>query len=194
MTDLTFWGFLQEGLRHITDPGGIDHMVFLLALIAGFEMRHAGKVILLATAFTLGHSITLALAAMRYVAFSSTWIEFLIPVTILLTALLTARKFYKKGRISFWRYMLTLGFGLIHGLGFTSYFRMILPEGENVVSPLLAFNLGIEVGQIAILLVLFFIFSLFEFLFGVRTERRMLFVSGIAAGMGVLFLVEKWPF
>jgi len=192
--ELSFIGYFVEGIKHITDLGGIDHMVFLLALIAGFEIRHLGKVILLATAFTIGHSISLALAASGYFAYSSKWIEFLIPISILITALISAKRQNPKTGIGFWRYFVTMAFGLIHGLGFTSYFRMILPEGESIVSPLLAFNLGIEAGQVIILLAMLLVFFLAETFFRVKTDKRSLFVSGLAAGMSVLFMLEKWPF
>lgn len=191
---MSFSAFFVEGIRHISDPGGIDHMVFLLALIACFEIRHLGKVVLLATAFTFGHSISLALAASGFFTYSSKWIEFLIPISILVTALMSAGRQNHKIRIGIWRYAVTIAFGLIHGLGFTSYFRMIIPEGESIISPLIAFNLGIEAGQIAILVAMLLTFFLAEAFFHVKTEKRSLFVSGLAAGMSVLFMIEKWPF
>jgi hypothetical protein len=193
-TDQSFLGFFLEGINHITDPGGIDHMVFLLALVAGFELRHTLRVILLATAFTLGHSLTLALAAFKIVPFNPSFIEFLIPGTILLTALHSVRYFDKTGRVSPMKYIMAGTFGLIHGFGFSSYMRMVVVDSDSIVRPLLAFNLGIEAGQIAILLVALIAFQVLEMYFRWRTEKRNLFISGMAAGMAVLFLMEKWPF
>ena len=127
--------FIIEGISHITDPGGYDHMLFLLALSCQFEWPRWKKSLWLITAFTLGHSITLGLSAAGFVAVSSNIIEILIAVSILLP------------------YVITTFFGLIHGAGFSSYFKMIAGDSEFIWQ-LFPFNLGVEIGQIIILIII----------------------------------------
>ena len=150
--------YFELGLQHITDLNGYDHILFLLALCAPFSISQWKKVAVLVTAFTLGHSLTLALAVLELVHVSSEWIEFLIPITILITAIYNGLSaiFNKEGRthssarvLSIYpSYLLALGFGLIHGLGFSNYLRSLL--GSEIMWPLFNFNLGLEVGQLAI--------------------------------------------
>ncbi len=148
----SFISHVSEGIQHITDWNGYDHMLFLLALAAPFALKDWLKVLKLATAFTLGHSLTLALAATNTIHFNRDLIEKLIPITIILTALTNLALLYKKNhssnRLS---YFITASFGLIHGMGFSSYFKMIYDEQSSFVQGLLGFNLGVEIGQLVIL-------------------------------------------
>lgn len=151
----TFSENILLGITHITDLEGYDHMLFLLALCAPFRLADRIKIFWLATAFTLGHSLTLVLSASGVVAVSSDLIEKLIPVTIMLTAL---GNLFLRGNenkpLSIWRYSITAGFGLIHGLGFSTYFKMMYDETTSRVASLFAFNLGVEVGQLIIIAVI----------------------------------------
>jgi hypothetical protein len=148
----SFISHISEGIQHITDWNGYDHMLFLLALAAPFTLRDWLKVLKLATAFTLGHSLTLALAATDSIHFDRDLIEKLIPLTIILTALTNFISLNKKTQTSNWlNYFITASFGLIHGMGFSSYFRMIYDEHGSLLEGLLGFNLGVEIGQLIIL-------------------------------------------
>ena len=148
MTD--FGAFLGLGFRHIVDPGAIDHLLFLIALVATYRWRDWRHLLLVASAFTLGHSITLGLAVADLLRWPAATVEFLIPVTIVCAGLANLRT--ARERPAGWvRPMLAGGFGLIHGAGFATFLREMFPD--SLGTPLLAFNLGIEAGQVAILLV-----------------------------------------
>jgi hypothetical protein len=155
--------YLKLGFEHISDLKGYDHIVFIVALCAVYTLRQWKHLLWLVTAFTIGHSITLALATLNIVSVDSDLVEFLIPVTILIASLIDLLEgnlgsgkgpLESKGTIG-WKtkYGLALSFGLIHGLGFSNFLRSILGAEESIVLPLFAFNVGLEIGQIAILLV-----------------------------------------
>ncbi len=154
---------ILQGILHITDLQGYDHMLFLLALCAPFSAREYKKVFWLATAFTLGHSLTLALAALDVLRFSSHLIELLIPITIMLTALwnVAAGAFIQKPK-AWVQYSMAATFGLIHGMGFSSYFRMLYNETGDLVKQLFLFNLGVELGQIIIICLLLLLFYVIQ--------------------------------
>ena len=146
--------FIIEGIRHITDPGGYDHMLFLLALSCNLDGSRWKKTLWLITAFTLGHCITLGLSAAGLIAVSSKIIEILIAVSILLTALAgLVTQYIKRDFGILLPYTITTCFGLIHGAGFSSYFKMIASE-TGFIWQLFQFNLGVEIGQIIILIII----------------------------------------
>jgi len=137
-----FQTYLQLGFEHILDLGGYDHILFIVALCAIYRVEQWKKILILVTAFTIGHSLTLALAALEVVKVNATVIEFLIPVTILLTALYHVFKTDYNNQKAVLNYSLALFFGLIHGLGFSNYFRALLGKEESIVQPLFALILG----------------------------------------------------
>ncbi|MEL6122610.1 MAG: HupE/UreJ family protein [Bacteroidota bacterium] len=181
--------YFNLGLEHILDLNGYDHILFLVALCAIYTYREWRDVLVLVTAFTIGHSITLALSALNLVVFSSEVIEFLIPVTIFLTAL---RHIITPDQTSSRRssYALALVFGWIHGLGFSNYFKALLGREESVVGPLFAFNIGVEAGQLVIVAVIMVLSSIV--IDGLRFPRRdwSLVISGAAAGISLILAVE----
>ena len=146
-----FSTYFQLGFEHITDINGYDHMLFLLALCAAYIYTDWKKILVLVTAFTLGHSITLSLAVLNIIPVNSAWIEFLIPVTIVLTA--GKNVVLKQEKSSVATYLMALAFGLIHGMGFSNYLRSLL--GDELLLPLFSFNIGIEVGQLLVVLAIF---------------------------------------
>lgn len=187
-------GFFVDGILHITDFAGYDHMLFLLALCAPFTYREWKKVIWLATAFTLGHSISLALAATESVHFSSALIEFCIPITILLTAGYHLLDKQSSERVKPTSYAITTIFGIVHGLGFSGYFRMISSEGESFLTQLFLFNLGVEVGQLIILTAILSIIAIVTATFPGSTKYRTYALSLIACALAAWLAFEKWPF
>ena len=180
--------YLKLGYQHIIDISGYDHIVFVLVLCAGYSIKQIKKVLILITAFTLGHSITLALATLKIVSISSELIEFLIPATILLTAISNVIPL-KAGNNRF-VYVLTLFFGLIHGLGFSNYLKGLLGRESNILTPLLAFNIGLELGQLLILAVYFTVLFITVQMFKVRNDFWRIFVSGTAFGIALILLLE----
>lgn len=185
------------GVEHITDLNGYDHMLYLLALVAWASLADAWRVIMLATAFTVGHSVTLLLAGMGWVHPNGMWIEFLIPVTIALTAGWNLRRNAAasgKSRSGMGlTYAMTVFFGLIHGLGFSSFFRMMREEGESILMPLLRFNVGVEVGQLLILVGGLAIASLIRAV-GVTPREQQVFVCAVTGTVAVLMALERVPF
>lgn len=181
------------GIEHITDLNGYDHMLYLVALVAWANLQDAWRVLFLATAFTIGHSITLLLAGMGWVHADKTWIEFLIPVTIAITAVWNLRR--KAGQNQTFKsltYLTTIGFGLVHGLGFSSFFRMMREEGEGIVLPLLRFNVGVEIGQVLILSVLLALASLAR-VAGIAAREQQVFVCAVSGTIAVLMALERLP-
>jgi ABC-type antimicrobial peptide transport system permease subunit len=149
----TFAVYLRLGFDHITAVGAWDHILFIVALGTGYNLTHWRRLLVLVTAFTVGHSITLALATLRLVSISSTLVEILIPITILATAVFNL---FESGqntpvRARRVKYAMALFFGLIHGLGFSTALRAMLGEEESIALPLFSFNVGLEIGQVAIL-------------------------------------------
>ncbi len=192
-----FLAYLQLGFDHITDSKGYDHILFIMALCTIFTLVDYKKVFVLVTAFTIGHSVTLALSTMDIISFEPSLIELLIPITILITAFINF--FYKKEKFSFqtkgdknyYRYVLALVFGLIHGLGFSNYLHMLLGQEANIITPLLGFNIGLEMGQLLIV----FIFLIISFI-GIEMLRIPkttwnYIVSGIIAGMAISLIIEN---
>lgn len=142
--------YLQLGWQHIIGTDALDHQLFILALSAIFVLRNWRQVLILVTAFTVGHSITLALSVYNLFTINTKWVEFLIPCTIIATALLNF--LHPQGRqpkLQF-NYVLALSFGLVHGLGFANTIRFMLADGQSIGWPLLGFNIGLELGQIVL--------------------------------------------
>jgi hypothetical protein len=194
-----FQAYLQLGFDHITDSNGYDHILFIIALCTIYTLIDWKKVIILVTAFTIGHSITLALATLGLVSVNPDVIELLIPITILITAILnfshtTPKSSYIRERSYGPRYPLALGFGLIHGLGFSNYLRALLGKEADIVKPLLGFNVGLELGQLIIVFaVLSIAFAAIE-LFRLSKLRWNDILSGIIVGMAISLIINNQLF
>jgi hypothetical protein len=186
--------FFIDGILHITDIEGYDHMLFLLALCAPFTFKQWKPVALLATAFTLGHSISLVLASLDIVRFSSDLIEFLIPVTIVLTASFNLISIPSSTSISVYRYISAAAFGIIHGMGFSSFFRMISNEGESFIAQLFLFNLGVEAGQLIIVAAILSCVALITFMIPSARPKIGKAVSAASLLLALFLVIEKWPF
>ncbi|MBT2160470.1 HupE/UreJ family protein [Zobellia barbeyronii] len=149
-----FFFYIQMGLEHVLDFSAYDHILFLTALAIPFSFKTWKKVVVLATVFTIAHCLSLALSAYGAVTVDVSLIEFLIPVTIMMTAsfnLLYMRKTATTQNMQ-GHVLATLVFGLIHGFGFSNYFRMLMAEEDNKLTPLLGFATGIEISQVTIVL------------------------------------------
>lgn len=189
-----FSTYFSLGLHHIADPKAYDHIIFIIALCAIYRLSEWKKVAILVTAFTIGHSITLALAALKIVTPQYEIVEMLIPITIAITAIYNVTKKENKDDSSIfskniaWNYLFALLFGLIHGLGFSNYFRELLGNEANILQPLLAFNLGIEGGQLLIVASILIASYLFLEVLKVSQRAWTLFISGAAFGISITLL------
>ncbi len=169
-------------------------MLFLLALSAIYTLQDWKKAIALVTSFTIGHSITLALATFNIIKFDSSLIEFLIPVTILFTCVTNFFKLNgaasKQGTILSMHNLLAILFGLIHGMGFSNFLRQMLGRNGNIWQQLLAFNIGIELGQLLIVSILLIVGFLIMNLFRAKKRDWILVLSSAAAGISLILMIE----
>ena len=189
------WFYLTLGIKHILDLQGYDHILFIASLTAVYTLKEWEKVLILATAFTIGHSTTLALATLNIIKVPSTLIEFLIAVTIFLTGLANLFKIREdfNPRLHLLKYLLAMFFGLIHGLGFSNYLRYLLGQQSNIWKPLLFFNVGLEIGQIVIITITLILNLIFTSYLKVKQREWNLVISGAAMGMAFMLMMERLP-
>lgn len=188
--------YLNLGLHHIADIKAYDHILFIITLCAVYHIHEWRKILILVTAFTAGHTITLVLATFNLLKISGDWIEFLIPVTILITAIANIFQSQKKYRISLHtlKYFVALFFGLIHGLGFSNYLRALLSNEKSLAGPLFSFNLGIEIGQLII--VLCFLIAGYIFINFLKIKQRdwNVFFSVLGLIVSLILIFDRIPF
>jgi len=183
--------YFKIGVQHILDLRGFDHILFILALCAVFLPRDWKKIIWLVTSFTVGHSITLALATFNVVKVNASLIEFLIPVTIAITAISSIFKPKPATTRGFqFAYVYALFFGLIHGLGFSNYLRELLGKEASIWQPLLAFNLGLEFGQVIIVGIYLLVTSIVVGMAGVNRKDWALILSSFVLGISFMLMIE----
>lgn len=191
MADFGLW--FETGLTHIADWQAYDHILFLLALCGIYTLSEWKTLLWLVTAFTLGHSLTLALAVLGWVNFSASWIEFLIPLTIVLSCLYNIVGKQSIPKIKTIPYLMALVFGLVHGLGFSFLLRAMLGRSAELVGPLFAFNLGIEAGQLIIVALVVLLGLLFTRFVGVKAEKWRFFLSSAVFGIAFIMMLERFP-
>lgn len=187
-----FYIYLGLGFQHILDWQGYDHILFVMALCATYLLNEWKQVLLLVTAFTIGHSATLALAVLNLVNINSSLIEFLIPVTILFTCIANMVVRHNSQKIPKGIYVLALVFGLVHGLGFSTYLRSLLGNEASIVQPLLAFNIGLEVGQLCIVAATLFLSNFVINTLQIKRQTWVTSLSSFVAGAAFVLLTQKW--
>ncbi len=185
--------YFQIGRQHILDFSlGLDHILFVFALAAGYLLSDWKKILVLVTAFTVGHSITLALATLNIIRVRTDMVEFFIVVTIVITAL---SSLFQGSSVSQAKIQLNYGyalfFGLIHGLGFSNTLRAILSKNQELITPLLAFNLGLEFGQIIIVALFLALGFIAVDLLGIDRRDWKIILSSAIAGMALMILRER---
>jgi len=192
MSDFGF--YFKMGWEHIISKDALDHQLFILALACVYTIRDIKKVLILVTAFTIGHSLTLALSVYDIIRFSSKWVEFLIPCTIFLTALNNIFRVDTKGGSARVNYYLALCFGLIHGMGFANAIRIMLAKDQAIGWGLFGFNVGLEVGQIFCVAIILTVSILF--LYGLKVKRRdwIFFLSSGVFALSVKMALDRLPF
>ena len=191
MSDFGFYFGL--GWEHIMSPDAMDHILFVLVLAAIYLLKDWKQVLILVTAFTVGHSITLALSTLNLIQIEGPLVEFLIPCTIVITAI---ANLFQKGaspRGMRLNYFLALFFGLIHGLGFANTLRFMLAQEGSLGWALFGFNVGLEVGQIVIVVIILLIAQLVVQLLKVPRRDWILFVSAAVFSLALSMALERLP-
>ena len=189
-----FGFYLREGFYHITDRKGYDHILFVMALCLPYFLKDWKQVLMLITAFTIGHSVTLALSVFNKILIPSTWVEFLIPITIMIMAVENLFRNNLQPKHVKIRYVAVLLFGLIHGLGFSNYLKSMMGKSENIITQLLAFNIGLELGQLLIVLVVLMVSFIFVRLLNMKQREWTVFISGSIFGISFIMALERLPF
>ena len=189
----TFWFYFDLGFDHVLDLGGLDHFYFLVALSLPFAFKNWKKLLLWVSLFTLGHSLSLVISNFEWIKIDTTWVEFLIPVTICVTCL--SILIHKQHTLlkGIWINLITLFFGLIHGFGFARYFKMIASKEEAILS-LLEFALGVEFAQILIVIFVLLINWVAIGLFKIQHLKWQWIIAAMVLSQAVLMTSNNWPF
>ena len=184
--------YFQMGWQHIVAWDGVDHILFITALCAIYLLEDWKQVLVLVTAFTIGHSITLALSVTDVVYVKSSLIEFLIPVTIFVTAFsnVIRKQDRKPARLQL-NYFFAGFFGLIHGMGFSGYLKSLLGTQTNIIKPLLAFNLGLEFGQVLVVTGVLLLTGIVVNITGVKRRDWNMFLSSAIFGIAFMMAAER---
>lgn len=188
-----FWFNVEYGMNHVLDINAYDHVLFLIVLTIPYLFKDWKHVFVLVSVFTIGHTLSLSLAAYGVVSISTELVEFLIPVTIFIVALFnifTSGKGAQKEKVGV-LFLSTLFFGLIHGLGFAREFRMFIGSSENKLAPLLEFALGIEMAQIIIVFMVLFLGFLFQTVFRFSKRDWIMVISSIVVGLVIPMLLAN---
>jgi len=185
--------FFELGLTHVLDINGYDHVLFLVVLAAPYLFSNWKKILFLVTVFTVGHSISLILSSYNMIAINSGLVEFIIPITIAVTALFnifTAGKINHNTKIGL-MFFATLFFGIIHGLGFSNYFKMIVGNTDYKFIPLFEFALGVEAAQIVVVIVVLLLGAVIQNILNVSKKDWVLVVSSITLGLIIPMLLTR---
>lgn len=191
--------YFHLGFDHILNKAALDHILFILVLCALYTIRDWKTLLYLVTAFTIGHSITLAMTALNVLKVSSSIVEFLVPVTIFLTALYNLRIMSQKSRKTHnvrYQYMLGLFFGFIHGMAFSSILKASLFPGEEdkLITQLLAFNLGVEGGQIILVFIFLGVSWLVLDNLKMKANYWKLILTLVPLVYSMYLAIQNWPF
>jgi hypothetical protein len=184
-----FGTYLLLGFEHISDIKGFDHILFILTLCCIYSITDWKNVLILITGFTLGHTVTLALSALKIILINSYLIEILIPLTILVTSI--SNLFFSPTKTqSNIHYIFALFFGCIHGMGFSNYFNAIAIS-DNILLELASFNIGLEIGQICIVILFFALNLVLQHIFKVKPQEWKIFFSGAGASGAIILIIER---
>ena len=187
-----FWTYLSLGFQHILNWQAMDHLLFILAITCIFTWADIKQILWLVTAFTLGHSVTLALATIGWISVNPEWIEFLIPCTIFLSAIQNLNfKDNKKRTPSKTPYYTVLFFGLIHGLGFSNYLKSLLGKEASLLGPLFSFNIGLEIGQILIVMVILALSYCIVSILKIPRKMYVRYGSILAISLSLRMIIER---
>jgi hypothetical protein len=192
LSDFLF--YFKLGWLHIVSLDALDHQLFILALVTVYTSKNLKQVLILVTAFTIGHSLTLLLSVLDVIRFSSKWVEFLIPCTIFITALSNLFKKDFSLKAMNINYYFALFFGLIHGMGFANAVRMMLAKDQNIGWGLFGFNAGLEVGQIFFVVIILCVTWLGLSFFKVKRRDWVIFLSAAVFSLALQMALQRIPF
>ena len=188
-----FWFNVEYGINHVLDINAYDHILFLIVLTIPYAFKDWKRVFLLVSMFTLGHTLSLVLAAYSVVRVNAQIVEFLIPITILVVALFnvfTSGKGAQKEKVGV-LFLSTLFFGLIHGLGFAREFQMLLGDSDSKLVLLLEFALGIELAQVIIVFLVLFLGYIVQTIFRFSKRDWIMVVSAIVVGLVIPMVLNS---
>ena len=189
----SFWFNVQYGINHVLDIKGYDHILFLMVLAVPYVFKDWKRVLLLVSMFTLGHTLSLVLAAYGIVSVNGNLVEFLIPVTILVVAIynvFTAGKKDRSTKVGL-LFFTTLFFGLVHGLGFAREFKMFAGQSEDKLELLIEFALGIEIAQVIIVFIVLFLGFLCQTIFRFSRRDWVMVLSAIVIGLVIPMIIQS---
>ncbi len=190
---ISFVFYFSLGWQHIISFDALDHQLFILALIVSYTVKEWKQLLILITAFTIGHSVTLALSTLDILTVPSDLVEFLIPCTIFITAAVNILKpKYSHGSIQV-NYAFAVFFGLIHGLGFANALKFMLANDESLGWSLLSFNLGLEAGQVAVVIILLLLAHLFIVYLKLNRRHWIVCISALVLIISLKMAVERFP-
>ncbi len=191
MSDVGF--YFTIGWQHIISFDALDHQLFILALTVLYTLKEWKQVLVLVTAFTIGHSVTLALSTLNILTVPSHLVEFLIPCTIFITAAANIIKPANAKKGIQLNYFFAMFFGLVHGLGFANALQFMLAKDQSLGWSLLSFNLGLEAGQIAVVIILLLLAHLFIFYLKVNRRYWIIFISAAVLLVSLKMAIERFP-
>jgi hypothetical protein len=191
MNDFGF--YFSFGWDHIISTDALDHLLFIAVLSAIYMLRDWKQVLILVTAFTLGHSITLALTSLNIIAFPVAWVEFFVPLTIVITALSNLFQKTFTPRTVRLNYMFALFFGLIHGMAFASLLRMILASDQSFAFAMFSFSVGLELGQVLVVFLILLLAQLFVKYLSVNRREWVICLSAAVLALALQMTIERIP-
>lgn len=191
-----FWFYIELGLHHVLDINAYDHILFLTALALPFTFKSWKNVLLLATVFTFTHCLALVFSVYEIMVIEASWIEFLIPVTIVSTALFNlVDSNNQKEDNTIWFHVIATGiFGLVHGFGFSNYFKMLIMGEEDKLAPLLGFAGGIELSQVVLVLLVLILAYVIQNILKVKQSLFITVGSVLIVLITLPLLYETFPF
>ena len=194
MQPTDFKYYFTLGWDHIMSLDALDHLYFIAVLSIVYQFRHWKQVLVLITAFTIGHAITLFLSGMDVVRLDNSWVEFAIPCTIVFSTIMNFRKTGSMHQTDKLQYAMALFFGLVHGLGYANAIRFMISKNQDMIWSLLGFNLGLEIGQIFVVLLVLML----SFIVGMTklfTAREwVLGFSSLVLVLAIKLTIERYPF
>ncbi|MDP4935732.1 MAG: HupE/UreJ family protein [Salibacteraceae bacterium] len=182
------------GLNHVLDFSAFDHMLFICIMLLGLSLKDWKKMLVLVSAFTIGHSLTLAFVVLYQPILDTAIVEFLIPITIMLTAILKFFNSNKSNQTNGFIYATILFFGFIHGMGFANYLSILLPSGENLGQMLFMFNAGIEVAQLIIGSIFLGLIAVLNFISKQNTQIAQKSIAVVGVLISLLLAIQNFPF
>ena len=186
-----FWLWFTTGIQHILDWHGYDHILYVMTLCVSFTYQQWKPLLVLITAFTIGHSLTLAFSVLDIISIKQSVIEILIPITIIATCLVNLFLRAKLGANYKLNYALALVFGFVHGMGFSYLLKSLLGKKDSIFVPLLSFNIGLEIGQLCIVLIMLFL-SVFLIRFTkLKTTVWNMMVTSVVLLMATFLFIQR---